>query len=214
MDKREKAQAKHLNGHKEHINGERDLVLGTQDLRKVDEGKIDMKELQKNIKSIEQSPCGPIHHQSVVDFSLGDVKTIGQIKTEEKLKEWESKKFETLHQDTLAQSSLIKDFVRENEIDYIMNNHPVYVRMREQLAKGLKKYKTPVIPEHYSMSGWFNHIQQELTDALVYNEMMMMKTEEIINALTLAYKQHDPYLKDIQIQHALDILQDFKEGNK
>jgi galactokinase/mevalonate kinase-like predicted kinase len=100
--------------------------------------------------------------------------------------------------------------VNVNEVFY---SHPVYQRIREQIGKGILKYNTPVQPDHYSIFGWFNHLQQENTDKIVYNEIIKMKLEEVIKTLQTAYKTEDHTTKDIHIDHALSILLDCKEGN-
>jgi hypothetical protein len=91
-------------------------------------------------------------------------------------------------------------------------DHPVYVRLRSQIDKGLNKYDTPVNPSHYSVFGWFEHLQQENTDKIVYNEIIKMKLGEAIEELQQAYKAEGSE-KDIHISNALSILLDKKAGN-
>lgn len=100
------------------------------------------------------------------------------------------------------------------EVQDVFDNHPVYVRIKEQIGKGLVKYGVPVTPEHYSVFGWFEHIQQEETDKIVYNEIMLMKLQEVIRVLNLATRVKDPNHMRNHVIDALSILLDHKEGNE
>lgn len=48
-------------------------------------------------------------------------------------------------------------------------------RLLMQTLKGLEKYGETVNPASYSFIGWIEHLQQELTDAIVYLEVMKRK---------------------------------------
>jgi len=44
-----------------------------------------------------------------------------------------------------------KDIVRTDKAKTVFETDPIYERIKQQIEKGLKKYNTPVVPEHYSM---------------------------------------------------------------
>lgn len=65
----------------------------------------------------------------------------------------------------------------------VFDNHKPYPSIREafeeQISKGLIKYGTPVVHEHYSVEGWSKHLEGELIDGLVYNQMVLSKIGSI-----------------------------------
>jgi len=98
--------------------------------------------------------------------------------------------------------------VTNNYVKKIFDNEPVYKRLKKQIRKGIKKYDAPVSPEKHSMLGWFNHLQEELTDGITYNELLMIKLEEVIESLKIAYKNSNDEITKVHILHALSILED------
>lgn len=67
----------------------------------------------------------------------------------------------------------------------ILKNRIVKRTILQQL-KGIDKYGTEIKPNLYSLAGWYEHLQQELADAQVYNESMMELVETIIDVLQAA----------------------------
>lgn len=63
-----------------------------------------------------------------------------------------------------------------------MENNPVLAaimkRFKDQQQKGLEKYGELVNIDSYSLLGWIEHTQQELTDALVYLECIKQKLQQ------------------------------------
>ena len=108
-----------------------------------------------------------------------------------------------------------KDIIRTDKVKTVFETDPIYERIKQQIEKGLKKYNTPVVPEHYSMLGWHNHVQEELTDAITYNEIMRIKLEDVVSALHVAYnntKSDNNSIAAHHIKFALSILEDGKDS--
>jgi len=108
-----------------------------------------------------------------------------------------------------------KDIVRTDKAKTVFETDPIYERIKQQIEKGLKKYNTPVVPEHYSILGWHNHVQEELTDAITYNEIMRIKLEDVVSALHVAYnntKSDNNSIAAHHIKFALSILEDGKDS--
>lgn len=97
---------------------------------------------------------------------------------------------------------------------YVLDNHPVYKRIRKQINKGIDKYDHPVNPAEYSMHGWFNHLQEELTDGITYNEIMLLKLESVIKLLQDTRDIKDLDLIRNQIEEALTTLTEGKSSHK
>lgn len=102
----------------------------------------------------------------------------------------------------------------KEQAEHIINTHPSYVRLKAQLVKGLEKYGEPVTSESYSIYGWFEHKQMELTDELVYNEMIQVKLKMIGHLLHTATHQDDIEEMRRYLLHALETLEGHKEGNE
>ena len=54
----------------------------------------------------------------------------------------------------------------------------VQERLDKQTAKGIEKYGTTVQKEDYTTTGWIEHTQDELVDALVYLETLKQKLND------------------------------------
>lgn len=92
-------------------------------------------------------------------------------------------------------------------VDRIFKTNPIYTRIKGQIRKGVEKYGTPVDPNHYSMKGWHEHVQQELVDALTYNEIELYKVEQVQHNVQAALNVKDPYEKDRFLRYALQIME-------
>lgn len=71
-------------------------------------------------------------------------------------------------------------------MNYVISN--VIDRIKKQQEKGLKKYGTPVNPDHYTLHGWIEHQAQEMSDALVYLECQKQLIENVLRDLYTAVK--------------------------
>lgn len=96
----------------------------------------------------------------------------------------------------------------DSYVEEVLTKHPIYTRLKKQVNKGIRKYDEPVNPSSYSMLGWFNHLQDELTDGITYNEILMLKLEEVIKSLEIAYKHSNDEIVRIHVLNALTILRD------
>lgn len=120
----------------------------------------------------------------------------------------------------------VDDFMLNNEIEYakhkkeaamyarvdeVFNENPVYKRMKKQIEKGIEKYNTPVNPDHYSLIGWFNHLQEEMTDGITYNEIIISKLNEVASILKTGERASSVEMKHAAIEQALHVLLDGKE---
>jgi hypothetical protein len=99
------------------------------------------------------------------------------------------------------------------EVNEVMQHHPTYQRLKAQLAKGLIKYGTPVKSGDYSIYGWFEHLQEESTDRMVYNEMMIIKLDAAIKLMEQALHSSTLEINNLCLEEALKILTGSKEGN-
>lgn len=100
--------------------------------------------------------------------------------------------------------------------DRIFRQNPVYKRIHKQIDKGIKKYQRPVSPEALTMREWHEHLQQELTDGLVYNEILLMKIEEVTKTIKWAKRALENGHKNVAdkyITHALDVLEEKDDKN-
>lgn len=61
----------------------------------------------------------------------------------------------------------------------VFKEHPTYQRITQQIEKGIAKYETPVNDSHYTLLEWNEHQQEELTDAIVYTDMINVKLTKI-----------------------------------
>lgn len=91
------------------------------------------------------------------------------------------------------------------EEQYQKRNNPIYKRIDKQIEKGLEKYGQPVSSNSLSMLEWFEHKQEELTDALVYNQCLIENVKEAIKHLEYALDMREDQQAG-EIQKALDIL--------
>lgn len=62
----------------------------------------------------------------------------------------------------------------------ILDNQIVQ-RTLQQQWKGLQKYGTTVKTTSHNLMEWHEHMQQELTDFLVYNEVMKSKIKDCLD---------------------------------
>lgn len=93
-----------------------------------------------------------------------------------------------------------------NQAEKVFLQSPIYQRMLQQITKGMSKYGTPVKQEHYSIIGWHSHLQEELTDGLTYNEIMLAKYEDVVKTLQMGMRMETAEMKQHHLEHALELL--------
>lgn len=102
--------------------------------------------------------------------------------------------------------------IKEEEINQVKMAHKAYTnidnRILKQIEKGMNKYNKPVNPNDYSMIGWYNHLQDELVDAMVYNEMKLMKLKETLKELKQAKELNNDPIVNFHIIRAISVLED------
>lgn len=65
----------------------------------------------------------------------------------------------------------------ESKYKKVILENKIIDRVIEQQIKGLQKYGETVNPDSHNISGWLEHLLQELTDAIVYVETIKAKLE-------------------------------------
>lgn len=82
----------------------------------------------------------------------------------------------------------------------------ITARFHSQKEKGLKKYGTYVHPHKLTMKQWSEHKLEEMTDALVYEQMKADNLVDIEQLLEFAMLAITPKEKNAYIKLALERL--------
>lgn len=88
--------------------------------------------------------------------------------------------------------------------EQVFLENKLYDRIKKQIQKGIEKYPDEVNSDNLTTLEWMEHQQEELTDALVYNQAVIEKFNKVIHILELALE--NPRVSKAAIREALEVI--------